>query len=172
MINSSHGAAAAEGRSGAEPSATRSLALPDLAATGRLAAALARRLRAGDIVALEGPLGVGKTAFARALIRALGGEEEVPSPTFTLVQSYELASFTLYHFDLYRLDKPSDAYELGIEEAFADGVSLVEWPERLGALLPRARLDIVLAFGDGSESRRATLVGHGSWAPRVEELAL
>ena len=91
------------------------LYLADLAATGRLAEALARLARVGDVLALAGPLGVGKTAFARAFIRALGGEEEVPSPTFTLVQLYELGTLTLYHFDLYRFERPEEAYELGIE---------------------------------------------------------
>ena len=157
----------------------REVALPDLASTERLAASLARVLRKGDVIALEGPLGVGKTAFARALIAALGGEEEVPSPTFTLVQVYELPTVAVWHLDLYRLAKPADAYELGIEEAFADGVSLIEWPEHLGALIPADRLDLVLAFadrsempGDDDEARQARLIGHGGWVPRLAELAL
>lgn len=148
------------------------VALEGLAATGRLAARLASALRVGDVVGLQGPLGVGKTSFARALIRALGGDEEVPSPTFTLVQLYELPAFTLFHFDLYRLAKPEDAYELGIEEALVEGVSLIEWPERLGALLPRERLDVVLELGEMPEARRARLIGHGDWAHRVETLRL
>ncbi|HUI16039.1 MAG TPA: tRNA (adenosine(37)-N6)-threonylcarbamoyltransferase complex ATPase subunit type 1 TsaE [Alphaproteobacteria bacterium] len=150
----------------------RELALPDLAATGRLAAALAHAARTGDVFALGGPLGVGKTSFARAFIAALGGAEEVPSPTYTLVQLYELGPLTLYHFDLYRLARPEDAWELGIEEAFALGVSLIEWPERLGTLLPPERLDVALAFAGQAEARQARLEGHGGWQARLAELRL
>lgn len=157
-------------QSAKEDTAVRELALPDLAATGRLAASLARLARTRDVFALAGPLGVGKTALARAFIRALGGEEEVPSPTFTLLQGYALQRLTLYHFDLYRLAKPADAYELGIEEAFVDGVSVIEWPERLGPLLPRERLDVALEFGAAPDARRARLTGHGAWARRLREL--
>lgn len=146
--------------------------LENLAATERLAARLAPALRVGDVVGLQGPLGAGKTAFARALIRALGGDEEVPSPTFTLVQLYELPAFMLFHFDLYRLAKPEDAYELGIEEAFVEGVTLIEWPERLGVLLPHERLDVLLEPGGEPEARHARLIGHGNWAHRVEALRL
>ncbi|HXQ68013.1 MAG TPA: tRNA (adenosine(37)-N6)-threonylcarbamoyltransferase complex ATPase subunit type 1 TsaE [Alphaproteobacteria bacterium] len=149
---------------------SRELYLADLAATERLAAALARLARVGDVLALAGPLGVGKTAFARAFITALGGEEEVPSPTFTLVQLYELGTLTLYHFDLYRLERPEEAYELGIEEAFAEGVTLIEWPERLGPLLPPERLDLALAFAEESDARCVRLTGHGRWARRLAEL--
>ncbi|MFI4988427.1 MAG: tRNA (adenosine(37)-N6)-threonylcarbamoyltransferase complex ATPase subunit type 1 TsaE [Alphaproteobacteria bacterium] len=144
--------------------------LADLAATGRLAAALARLVAPRDVLALSGPLGVGKTAFARAFIAALGGEEEVPSPTFTLVQLYELPPLKLYHFDLYRLVRPEDAYELGIEEAFAEGISLIEWPERLGALLPAERLDVAFAFAAEPEARQVRLTGHGGWPVRLEGL--
>jgi len=152
----------------------REVALPDLAATARLAAIVARALRKGDVIALAGPLGVGKTAFVRALIAALGGAEEVPSPTFTLVQVYDLPPAPVWHFDLYRLAKPADAYELGIEESFAEGISVIEWPEHLGALLPGNRLELALAFADASAThgRQARLVGHGGWAARLAELAL
>jgi tRNA threonylcarbamoyladenosine biosynthesis protein TsaE len=149
------------------PAATRAAverALADEAATARLAAEVAARARAGDVIALAGPLGAGKTAFARAFIRALGGTEEVPSPTFTLVQTYPLTA-TVWHFDLFRLEAPAEAWELGIEEAFADGISLIEWPERLGALLPEDRLEVILSFAE--PGRRARLVGRGSWAGRV-----
>lgn len=182
MIDSRERAARAAARTAVRAEAQREVALPDLAATERLAASLARVLRKGDVIALAGPLGVGKTAFARALIAALGGEEEVPSPTFTLVQVYELPAVAVWHLDLYRLAKPTDAYELGIEEAFAEGVSLIEWPEHLGPLLPAERLEVALAFADSSdaspgsgerdEARRARLTGHGGWAPRLAELAL
>ncbi len=146
--------------------------LPDEAATARVAAALAPLLRVGDVVALNGDLGTGKTAFARALIRALTDpDEEVPSPTFTLVQLYGADDFTVFHFDLYRLERPADALELGIEEAFSDGVSLIEWPDRLGRLLPPGRLDITLAAGATPAARRIEIAGGEPWAARIEELA-
>lgn len=146
--------------------------LPDEAATARLAAALGDLLRPGDTVCLYGGLGAGKTAFSRALIRSLSGnpEEEVPSPTFTLVQLYPLPRFDLWHFDLYRLSGPEEVAELGWEEAQAGGCALVEWPERLGDLLPADRLDLTLTV-TGPESRTATLAGSPSWTPRLESLS-
>jgi tRNA threonylcarbamoyladenosine biosynthesis protein TsaE len=148
------------------------LDLPDERATARLAAALARRARAGDVIALEGELGTGKTTFARAFIRARGtGREEVPSPTFTLVQVYDEREPWIWHFDLYRIEKPEEAFELGIEEAFLDGISLIEWPERLGALLPRRRLLLRLFYGDRPASRRAELVADPRWKERLETIA-
>jgi len=144
--------------------------LPGEAATARLAQRLAALLRPGDVVALRGDLGAGKTCLARAVIRFLGDELEiVPSPTFTLAQTYELPEFTLWHFDLFRLDAPEDAFELGIEEAFDGGVSLIEWPDRLGQWLPATRLDIGLAFA--GQGRRATIVGHGGWVARIARIA-
>lgn len=141
----------------------QSIALADEAATASLAAALARQARPGDVVTLAGPLGVGKTSFARAFIAALGVRDEVPSPTFTLVQTYDTARGVVWHFDLYRLSGPEEARELGLEEALIDGIVLIEWPDRLGALLPRERLDVVLAMGDTDDSRRATLHGAARW---------
>ena len=107
------------------------LRLDGIEATGSLAASLAVLARPGDVIGLSGDLGTGKTSFARAFIAARAAlcgapEEEVPSPTFTLVQTYEMAGETIWHFDLYRLDRAEDAYELGIEEAFADGLCLIE----------------------------------------------
>ncbi len=146
--------------------------LPSEAATAALAASLAKRARKGDIIGLEGELGTGKTTFARAFIRARGnGDEEVPSPTFTLVQVYDEREPAVWHFDLYRIEKPEEAFELGIEEAFLDGISLIEWPERLGALLPRRRLLLRLFYGDRSESRRAELVADPRWKERLERIA-
>ncbi|MBB6253606.1 tRNA (adenosine(37)-N6)-threonylcarbamoyltransferase complex ATPase subunit type 1 TsaE [Nitrospirillum iridis] len=143
------------------------LDLADEAATARLAATLGRLLTTGDVVALSGDLGAGKSAFARHLIRSLGdADEEVPSPTFTLVQTYDLPGFPLWHFDLYRLTAPDEVLELGWEEVRHEGVALVEWPARLGALLPADRLDLDLAI-TGPESRRATLTGHGAWTARL-----
>ncbi|HKS89800.1 MAG TPA: tRNA (adenosine(37)-N6)-threonylcarbamoyltransferase complex ATPase subunit type 1 TsaE, partial [Stellaceae bacterium] len=114
--------------------------LPDEAATAALAARLAALARAGDVIALKGELGAGKTSFARAFIRARGGTEDVPSPTFTLVQVYEIGETCVWHFDGYRLRDPAEAWELGIEDAFQDGISLIEWPDQFGALLPQRRL--------------------------------
>lgn len=146
------------------------------AATEALAAALAPAARPRDVIALFGGLGAGKTVFARAFIRArCGAATEVPSPTFTLVQVYEPVpphAGAVWHFDLYRLTDPDDAYELGLEDALAEGVTLVEWPERLGPLLPDARLDVCLAHGAAPDERTATLVGHGAWRARLEDLAL
>jgi tRNA threonylcarbamoyladenosine biosynthesis protein TsaE len=138
---------------------TFSLFLPDEAATERLGASLARRLRPRDVVALQGGLGVGKTTLARAILRAASGDPAliVPSPTFTLAEVYDTPRGVFWHFDLYRLEEPEQVFELGWEEARADGVVLVEWAERLGALLPRERLSVTLSMeGDG---RRAELQG-------------
>jgi tRNA threonylcarbamoyladenosine biosynthesis protein TsaE len=148
------------------------LALPDLAATAALAGRLAVLARPGDVFALSGDLGTGKTAFARSFIEARsGGAEEVPSPTFTLVQTYDLPGGAVWHFDLYRLAHPEEALELAIEDAFAEGIALVEWPDRLGALLPRDRLDLAFAMGDDPDARRVRVTGFGSWAARLDALA-
>lgn len=142
--------------------------LPDEAATGRLGAALADRLRTGDVVGISGPLGVGKTALVRAVVRALGDPDtDVPSPTFTLVQIYDLPHFTLWHFDLYRLERPEDAFELGIEDAFADAVSLFEWPERLGGLLPADALRVDMEFSEADGGRRVRMAGGRPWRDRI-----
>ncbi len=110
--------------------------LPDLDATGRLGVRIARHLRVGDLVALSGELGAGKTTLARAILTGLGVAEHVPSPTFTLVQTYRTASLTVSHYDLYRLKNAREMDELGLEEALEQGAALVEWPERAGARLP------------------------------------
>jgi tRNA threonylcarbamoyladenosine biosynthesis protein TsaE len=138
---------------------TFSLPLPDEAATERLGTALAGRLRPRDVVALVGGLGAGKTTLARAILRAASGEPAlvVPSPTFTLVEVYDTPRGAFWHFDLYRLETAEQVFELGWEEARADGIVLVEWAERLGPLLPHERLTVTLSIeGDG---RRATLEG-------------
>ena len=135
---------------------TFSFFLPDEAATERLGATLASRLRPRDVVALQGGLGVGKTTLARAILRAASGDPAliVPSPTFTLVEVYETPHGTYWHFDLYRLETPEQVFELGWEEARAEGIVLLEWPERLGPLLPK-HLSVTLEIdGDG---RRALL---------------
>ena len=155
------------------------IALPDEASTQALARALAALVRAGDVIALSGDLGSGKTVFARAFISALpaedgaaSGEEEVPSPTFTLVQTYARKPAPVWHFDFYRVTRPEEAFELGLEEALATGVSLVEWPERIAGLLPARRLDLRLDFADAPDGRRAVLSGGGDWPARLVDLGL
>ncbi len=120
----------------------RTLALADLAATDALGARIAAGLHVGDAVALEGDLGAGKTTLARAILRALGVSEEVPSPTFTLVQYYETPMLNVRHYDLYRIEKPEEVDELGLDEALDDGAALIEWPERALAWLPPDRLHV------------------------------
>ncbi len=147
------------------------LDLPDEAATAALAAHLAARAQRGDILALQGPLGSGKTSFARAFIQAFTGANEVPSPTFTLVETYAAPGKPpVWHVDLYRLNTPEEALELGIEEAFTDAVSLIEWPERLGDWLPREALRLSLDDGPSANARRARLVVPASWADRLADL--
>lgn len=150
------------------------IVLPDEEATGRLAARLAALLAPGDVVVLWGDLGSGKTALVRALIRdALEEPEaEVPSPTFTLVQTYDLPMGTLWHFDLYRVAASEEAIELGWEEARAGGIAMIEWPDRLGDLLPADRLDLRLAFADAPGARLVHLDPVGAWSHRpIEALA-
>jgi len=146
--------------------------LPDENATSTLAARLAAVARAGDVIALHGELGAGKTSFARAFIRARGGDEAVPSPTFTLVQIYNLPGAAIWHFDLYRLRVAEEAWELGIEDAFRDGISLIEWPERLGSLLPKRHLRVALEFSATPSARCATLSGDGDWTARLAAVAV
>ena len=154
------------------------IALPDEASTQALARALAAVVRVGDVIALSGDLGSGKTAFARAFISALpaeagvAGGEEVPSPTFTLVQTYARKPAPVWHFDFYRVTRPEEAFELGLEEALATGISLVEWPERIAGLLPARRLDLRLDFAEAPDGRRAVLSGGGDWPARLVDLDL
>lgn len=146
--------------------------LPDEAATSALAARLAPLTRRGDVLALQGDLGSGKTAFARAFINALPGErEEVPSPTFTLVQIYPRGDREVWHFDLYRLEDPEEVFELGLEEALAEGISLIEWPERLGSGLPRGALTLRFSQGAAPTARRIEIRGGAAWDARLKELS-
>jgi tRNA threonylcarbamoyladenosine biosynthesis protein TsaE len=118
------------------------------------------------VVCLSGGLGAGKTTLARGAIEAWTGEaQETPSPTYTLVQTYDGPRGQLWHVDLYRLKRPEEALELGLEDAFAEAACLIEWPERMGDLVPRDRLDVNLATE--GEGRRATLTGRGAWGARV-----
>ncbi len=153
---------------------TFSVTLPDEAATAHLMADLALLLGAGDIITLTGDLGAGKTTAARAMIRYLADDEEleVPSPTFTLVQAYDLPSFPLLHADLYRISDASELEEIGLSP-FPDGtVVLIEWPERAGAALPPDRIDIAFSQSSelGADARTAEIAGHGKAATQIERL--
>jgi tRNA threonylcarbamoyladenosine biosynthesis protein TsaE len=156
-----------------------SFELPDEAATARLAQGLAALVRPGDTIALHGDLGSGKTTFARAFINALPGPggsalaepEEVPSPTFTLLQTYARAPAPVWHFDLYRITRPDEIYELGFEEALSEGILLIEWAERLGPLLPAVRLELRFEFAGRADARGVALTGTGDWVRRLRDLA-
>lgn len=132
--------------------------LPDPEATEALGRKLAGLARPGDAILLEGPIGAGKSCLARAFIRArLGDQEEVPSPTFTLVQVYDDRGTEIWHADLYRLTHPDEVRELGLDQAFETSICLVEWPDRLGRHLPPGALTIRLnAMGEG---RQAAIAG-------------
>lgn len=149
-------------------SATLLLTLADLPATIRLAARIAALARRGDAILLEGPLGAGKTEFARAFLRAATDDPvlEVPSPTFTLVQGYTTHLGPVHHFDLWRLDGPAALHELGWDEA-CDDIVLVEWPDRLGVLRPAHALNVALRPGTGA-ARTVVLSG---WCDRIGRLA-
>ena len=144
------------------------LYLADIDATAALATRLAGLLAPGDAVLLDGPLGAGKSEFVRLLLRAAAEDPllDVPSPTFTLVQSYDIPAGTVHHFDLYRLTGPADLAELGWDEARHD-IVLVEWPDRLGSLAPGNALRILLAQGSSDNARIATLSG---WDARIGAL--
>jgi len=152
-----------------------SMVLPDEHATQRLAVDIANSLEPGDLVTLSGDLGAGKTAFARALIRYLAGDPtiEVPSPTFTLMQGYELPRFALVHLDLFRLSGPAELAELGFDDPPEGAVVLIEWPDRAAGLLPADRLDVALTLAPKLklEFRQARVTGYGSFGPRVDRMA-
>ena len=138
---------------------------PDESSLRDVGARLAGRLQAGDVIALYGELGAGKTTFSRGLIAAYCGADDVPSPTYTLVQLYDTGLLPVWHFDLYRLKSPEELVELGWDET-QDGVALVEWPERAGDHLPQWRLDVRIEFA--GEGRRVTLEPRGEgWQTRL-----
>ncbi|MBN8606122.1 MAG: tRNA (adenosine(37)-N6)-threonylcarbamoyltransferase complex ATPase subunit type 1 TsaE [Caulobacterales bacterium] len=145
---------------------SRDFTLPDAAATLALGRRLGEVLAPGDVVCLFGDLGAGKTTLSRGAIEGWTGDvEEAPSPTYTLVQTYDGARGELWHVDLYRLKQPDDAWELGLEDAFAYAACLIEWPERLEGRLPRDRLDLALA--PAGEGRVAKLSAHGAWREKL-----
>ncbi|WP_102223907.1 tRNA (adenosine(37)-N6)-threonylcarbamoyltransferase complex ATPase subunit type 1 TsaE [Acidimangrovimonas sediminis] len=148
------------------------LALPSPEATAALARRLAPALKPGDVLLLEGPIGAGKTHFARALIQALLAEpEDVPSPTFTLVQTYETADGAeIWHADLYRLTDPSEVMELGLDAAFDSAICLVEWPDRLGEEAPEDALHLTFSGTEDEEARALVLQGPARWSALLQEL--
>ncbi len=148
--------------------------LPNEQATRRLAIDIATILEAGDLITLSGDLGAGKTAFARALIRAVAGDDaiEVPSPSFTLMQVYELPRFPIVHADLFRLSGSSELAELGFEDLPENAVTLLEWPDRAANYLPTDRIDISLMLAPhlGEEVRNARITAYGKLTVRVEHM--
>jgi tRNA threonylcarbamoyl adenosine modification protein YjeE len=151
------------------------VALEDEQATRRLMADIAAAIEPGDLITLSGDLGAGKTTFARALIRHFAGDEsvEVPSPTFTIMQTYELPRFNLLHADLYRLSGPGELAELGFEDASENAVTLLEWPDRAAGFLPPNRLDVALTLSPqhAETFRNARVTGYGAFAAKAERIA-
>ena len=141
-------------------------------ATAALATLMAKSLGAGDILLLAGDIGAGKTHFARALIQSLLEEpEDVPSPTFTLVQTYETSTFDIWHADLYRLSEPDEIVELGLLDAFEDALCLIEWPDRLAELTPENALGLSFELGSSEEVRELTVSWtNDRWLPIIESL--
>lgn len=161
-------------RAGAAQTVLLHTHLADEAATLALAARLARAIRAPAFIALRGDLGAGKTAFARGLIRALPGvkeDEDVPSPTFTLVQTYESEKGPVFHFDLYRIEHPSELRELGWDDAVDEGICLVEWPEKAGAALPADRIEVAIA-ATTANGREVQITAHGVLQDKLGGAAL
>ena len=155
---------------------TATIHLGDGDATAALARWLAPQMAAGDCLLLKGPVGAGKTHFARALIQHLlaaeGQAEEVPSPTFTLVQTYQAGPLEIWHCDLYRLTLPRDAMELGLDEAMETALCLIEWPDRLGPLAPKSALTLDLAPQPDDSRLLTARATTPRWQPVLAELAL
>lgn len=144
------------------------LDLPDAEATMALGVRLAAAMQTGDVVLLRGDLGAGKTTLARGLIAAWTGvDEDAPSPTYTLVQVYEAARGPLWHMDLYRLQDAEEALELGLEDALIEAVTIIEWPERLGAFAPANRIEVDLSTQGGGRQARMRAFGRLAGAVHV-----
>lgn len=144
--------------------------------TQHLAAHLSPILKQGDCITLQGDLGAGKTCFAKGLIHAFSGEhiDAITSPTFTLCQQYasaEDASFTLHHYDLYRLEDAQELEQLGFEESLEQGAALIEWPEIASDYLPDSRVEITISMGE-NDTRNITFIGHGEWLDRLADITL
>ncbi len=144
-------------------------ALPNETDTACLAQRLAPLLKAGDTLLLEGEIGAGKTFFARSLIHAIiGTADDIPSPTYTLIQTYDGPEFEIWHCDLYRLTSSNDAFELGLDEAFESALSVIEWPDRLGSDTPKNSLKLI--FEVTKAGRSISFSGNPSWARRLTHL--
>jgi len=144
--------------------------LPDEAATCRLGAKLGANIANGDVICLTGSLGAGKTTLARAIIAAATGANEAPSPTFSLVETYPAGALSIWHFDLYRLEKAEDVWELGLEEALEKGICLIEWPERIESFLPDNPL--VLALKADADARHLMIRTGGDWFDRLSDAGI
>lgn len=153
----------------AEAQESLTIDLPSLEKLDDLAHCFAPLLRARDVVLLRGDLGAGKTSFARSLLRALGVEGEVPSPTFTLIQTYDVASFSIAHFDLYRLKNAEEVEEIGFFDALAHDVCLIEWPERAARFMPRDHFEFFFSL-NASGARHVRCSVQGVHAPRLAQL--
>lgn len=155
------------------PVATLTIPIPSPEATSRLAIRIGALLQPGDALLLSGDIGAGKTHFARALIQSLQDTpEDVPSPTFTLVQTYDTMKGELWHSDLYRLTHPDEVVELGLLEAFETAICLVEWPDRLDDLAPGSALSLTFAMGASEEARNLAIsYSDPSWTSRLKGLA-
>jgi len=138
----------------------------------KLAENLASLSLMGDIITLSGDLGVGKTVFARAFIKSLKYEGHVPSPTFTLLQTYEIQPVPISHFDFYRVEAPEEIFELGVEDLFFSGISLIEWPEKMGKFKPKSCLNLVLSYSKVQpETNRSLSLEYGvNWSERLKKL--
>jgi len=153
-----------------DPKPILKITAKNLAQTAKLAAVLAPYLNVQDVVSLGGTLGAGKTEFARALIRTLCGQElDVPSPTFNLLLTYDCPKGSIYHYDFYRLENPEEVWELDIEDAFYEGITLMEWSENIGEYLPDNILEISITIPNtgNEEQREICLVGDEDWQSRL-----
>lgn len=141
------------------------------AETQRFGAQLAKALKSGDVVCFEGPLGAGKSTLARGLIQTLSGARDIPSPTFTLVETYEVQTGDIWHFDLYRLEKQSDVWELGFEDALESGISLIEWPDKIEGIIPADALRLSIEVQPEAE-RRLHLIAPDRWMPALKQCGI
>ena len=142
------------------------VALPDLAAVDALGRRIAAKLGPGDVVALSGDLGAGKTTLSRAILAALGHAGEVPSPTFTIIETYERTALPIIHADFYRLDDPSEVQEIGLDDYRAGAALLAEWPERAGGFSHEPQC-LSVELENGGEGRRAIVEGGSAWHGRM-----
>ena len=141
--------------------------------TESLAEKIGKNLKIGDVICLQGDLGMGKSVFARALIRSLAEDNslEVPSPTFTLLQTYETASGPVWHFDLYRIEEPEEIYELGWEDGLKEAINIIEWPERLGDLKPNRTISIgITPVKENANHRNIELHSRENWVQELGSL--